>query len=79
MGDIVAKQDLFMNATQDECVTLKSGDAAYLLVRKGRVVPRTHTKYVTQKGNPKQPKKEKQDPSTKEQKAVEDKTVKKGQ
>ena len=57
MIDIIAAQDLFMNADQDECVTAKSGEARFLLARKGREVPRTHTQFVTQKGNPKVSKK----------------------
>lgn len=69
MADIIAAQDLFMNADQDAAVTAKSGEAAFLLVRKGRKVPRTHAKYVTQKGKPKQAKKAK----TKEVAAAEDK------
>lgn len=69
MADIVAAQDLYMNADQDRCVTLASGDAAFTLVRKGRNVPRTHTKFVTKTGNPKQGKKA----ETKEDVAVEDK------
>jgi hypothetical protein len=75
MSDIVAAQDLYMNADQDECVSLKSGDAAFLLVRKGRVVPRTHTKFVTQAGNPKKGKKQKEQdaPVAKELVADEDK------
>jgi hypothetical protein len=75
MADIVAAQDLFMNAGKDACVTLKSGDAAFLLVRKGRVIPRTHTKFVTNAGNPKKGKKAKEQdaPATKEQVADEDK------
>ncbi len=69
MADIVAAQDLFMNATQDKAVTAKSGDAAFLLIRKGRKVPRTHTQFVTKAGNPKQAKKA----DTKEAAATEDK------
>ncbi len=66
MVDIVAAKDLYMNADQDACVTLESGDARFLLVREGRVVPRTHTEFVTKAGNPKHVK-------TKELPAVEDK------
>ena len=69
MTDIVAAQDLYMNADQDACVTAKSGDAAYLLAREGREVPRTHTQYVTQDGNPKQT----ETGNPKEQAATEDK------
>ncbi len=69
MSEIVAAKDLYMNADQDECVTLESGDAAYILAKKGRVIPRTHTQFVTQKGNPKQVKKA----ETKEVAASEDK------
>ena len=69
MTDIVAAQDLYMNADQDKCVTLESREARFLLVREGRVVPNTHTKFVTQKGNPKQAKKA----ETKELPAAEDK------
>ncbi len=69
MADIVAAQDLFMNAAQDAAVTAESGDAAFLLIRKGRKVPRTHTQYVTKAGNPKQAKQAK----TKEDVAAEDK------
>ncbi len=69
MADIVAAQDLFMNANQDQCVTRDSGKAAFTLVRKGRKVPRTHTQFVTKAGNPKQAKQAK----TKEAAATEDK------
>ncbi len=69
MADIVAAQDLFMNAAQDKAVTAKSGDAAYLLIRKGRKVPRAYTQFVTKAGNPKQAKPAK----TKEVTATEDK------
>ncbi len=69
MADIVAAQDLFMNANQDQCVTRDSGKAAFTLVRKGRNVPRTHTQFVTKAGNPKQAKPAK----TKEVTATEDK------
>ncbi len=69
MADIVAAQDLFMNADQDAAVTAKSGKAAYLLIRKGRKVPRAYTQYVTKAGNPKQAKKA----ETKEDVATEDK------
>ncbi len=69
MADIIAAQDLFMNANQDQCVTRDSGKAAFTLVRKGRKVPRTHTQYVTKAGNPKQAKKA----ETKEDVAAEDK------
>ncbi len=72
MVDIVAAQDLFMNADQDAAVTAKSGDAAYLLARKGRNVPRTHIEFVTKAGNPKQAKQAKQ-AKTKEDVAAEDK------
>lgn len=75
MAEIIAAKDLYMNADQDACVTLKSGEAAFLLVRKGRVVPRSHTKYVTQTGNPKKSKKSKKDAETKELAAVEDKAA----
>ena len=75
MAEIIAAQDLYMNAAQDTCVSLKSGDAAYLLVRRGRVVPRTHTQFVTNAGNPKKGKKakEQKDPATKEHAADGDK------
>ncbi len=69
MADIVAAQDLFMNAAQDKAVTAESGKAAYLLIRKGRNVPRRHTQLVTKAGNPKQAKQAK----TKEAAATEDK------
>ena len=69
MADIIAAQDLFMNAAQDACVTRESGDAAFTLVRKGRKVPRKYTQFVTKAGNPKQAKKA----ETKEDVAVEDK------
>ncbi len=74
MTDIVAAQDLFMNAEMDAAVTAKSGKAAFLLIRKGRKVPRRYTQFVTKAGNPKQAKKEKtKDPETKEDVAAEDK------
>ena len=69
MADIVAAQDLFMNAARDAAVTAKSGKAAYVLVRKGRKVPRKYTQFVTKAGNPKQAKKA----ETKEDAAAEDK------
>lgn len=71
MVDIIAAQDLYMNADQDTCVTLESGEAAFLLARKGRMVPRTHTEFVTKAGNPDE--KEKQPSADKEQKPVADK------
>lgn len=69
MADIVAAQDLYLNADQDACVTLKSGDAAFLLIRKGRKVPHRHSHLVTKKGRPKQAAKA----ETKEAVAAEDK------
>lgn len=56
MGKVVAAQDLYMNAKQDTCVTFKSGEAAFLLAKKGRHIPASHTEFVTKKGNPKQAK-----------------------
>ncbi len=69
MSKIVAAQDLYMNAKQDACVTFKSGEAAFLLAKKGRHVPATHTEFVTKAGKPKQAKPAK----TKEVTATEDK------
>lgn len=69
MARIVAAQDLYMNAAQDACVTRESGEAAFLLARKGREVPHTRTQHVTKAGNPKKAKKA----ETKELPAAEDK------
>ncbi len=67
---VIAAEDLGLTSDCDQAVPFYSGEAAYLLARKGRPIPREHEHLVTVKGRLK---KEQKPAATKEQKPSADK------